>query len=304
MDIPANVKAASDRADALIKQQNGTQPEVTDTPDADTKATGDDKPVTPEPQKQVDDFETKYRTLQGKYNAEIPRLNQQVRTLQEQIKSFEEEMARNGSQLKTNSDGTDYNIDPESLSEYGEEFEVLARQVNQLSAENKQLKAQIGNVTQTQGKSAYDGYINSVAARLKDKGRDFSVLNADPDFLTWLQEPHPFTGRPRHASLQEAEKAMDVERTMRIFDEYLGAASPPKEQQKPKQSLPNVQPTYKNPGSDTNPPMPGSQGRIWTRGEISQFYKDKSTGAFRGREAEFKAIEADMFAAQRDGRIR
>jgi hypothetical protein len=193
-------------------------------------------------------------------------------------------------------------IDPDSLSEYGEEFATLAKQVNNLSDENERLRGQVGTVQETQGKTVYDGYINNVAAALKGKGRDFGQLNADPDFLTWLQDAHPFTGKPRHAALQEAERAMDVERTMRIFEDYLGSAPQPKPQPKPKPQ-PNVQPNSTS-VSDTNPPMPSTQGKIWTRGEISKLFKDKANGFFKGREADFQALQADVFAAQTQGRVR
>jgi len=291
--IPESVKAAAERAEALIKAQ-GTPPEDGNKPEQDTptpEAT-DQKPATQDDQ--ADDFEAKYKTLQGKYNAEIPRLNQQIRTLQEQLQALEEQTNNQGP------DEPDYTIDPESLSEYGEEFGTLAKQINQLAAENKTLKEQLGTVEKTQGETAYEWYINSVAMKLKENGKDFNKMNSDPDFLTWLQEVHPFTGRPRHESLQAAERAMDVGQTMRIFKEYLGTANPTQEAKPP----PNVQPSYNNPGSDTKPPIPGSQGRIWTRADIQKLYKDKTAGLYRGKDAEFKAIEADMFAAQREGRIR
>jgi len=319
MTLPASVQAASDRAAALIDQQAkgtpGDETQGAETPtgtptgtpelvvDPEQQATGDVNPAPPT-QQQPDDFETKYKTLQGKYNAEIPRLNQQVRTMQEQFNSLTAENTRlkeAGNQKQSDlNDST--RIDPDSLSEYGEEFATLAKQVNNLSDENERLRGQVGTVQETQGKTVYDGYINNVAAALKGKGRDFGQLNADPDFLTWLQDAHPFTGKPRHAALQEAEQAMDVERTMRIFEEYLGAPPPSNQDPKPK-PLPNVQP---NPASvsDINPPTPGTQGKIWTRGEISKLFKDKANGLYRGREADFQALQADVFAAQTQGRVR
>jgi hypothetical protein len=42
---------------------------------------------------------------------------------------------------------------------------------------------------------------------------------------------------------------------------------------------------------------------IWTRSEIAEFYQQKSRNHFRANPAEADRIEAEIFAAMRDGRI-
>ena len=42
---------------------------------------------------------------------------------------------------------------------------------------------------------------------------------------------------------------------------------------------------------------------VWTAEGIAQFYKDVANGVFRGREQDKIATEADLMAAQREGRI-
>jgi hypothetical protein len=51
------------------------------------------------------------------------------------------------------------------------------------------------------------------------------------------------------------------------------------------------------------PGAPMVNGKIWTRAEISQHYEAVRRGDYHGREADAKAIEADIFAAQTQGRI-
>ena len=41
-----------------------------------------------------------------------------------------------------------------------------------------------------------------------------------------------------------------------------------------------------------------------TRAQISQFYADSASGKYRGREAEKNQLEAMIFDAEREGRIR
>ncbi|MBI9090720.1 MAG: hypothetical protein JEZ12_16000 [Desulfobacterium sp.] len=336
--LPASVKAAAERSDALIKGLNGT-PEGTDpasaepgkTPDGNTPSdpnaapTKDPAPATLPIEKSTEDFETKYRTLQGKYNAEIPRLNEQVRTLTSRVSFLTGENAslkadKNNNADPNGSDAGDGNsrLNPDDLGKYGEEFGAMATRVNSLIDENEALKEQLGTVSgrvdtvkETQGQTDYNRYMGTVAKQVTDLGRDFNQLNADPDFLTWLQDIHAFTGQPRHASLQAAEANLDVERTMGIFKEYLGLdptkkqsnKKPDTKEPKPTVPTPNLQPDHKPSGSDITPPMSTSE-QIWTRGKAKQLYEAKARGDWRGKDAEFKALEADMFAAQTEGRFR
>ena len=316
--IPAAVKAASERSDMLIKGLNEAPVE-----DGKTSENPEAKPEPKEPAKKEnpeqaprqadnkqDDFETKYRTLQGKYNAEIPRLNDQLRTLQGQVSFLENEntglKAKNNNQDSGTDDDSRFN--PDDYNSYGDEFGTMAKKLNQLMDENENLKKELGNVSnqvngvrKTQGQDSYDKYMGIVAKKIGESGVDFNQLNADPDFLTWLQDTNPYTGQPRHASLRSAESSLDVERTFGIFKEYL--ESSPKKKQQPAARKPNVQPNHSASGSDFSPPSSVSN-TIWTREKVNQLYKEKSAGAWKNREAEFKALEADMFAAQTEGRFR
>lgn len=315
--VPASVKAASERSDELIKKLNETpnqdgQADITpdtqdkgntsDDQDAAKESRGNENPVDSKP----DDFETKYRTLQGKYNAEIPRLNDQIRTLSRQI-DFMSSNQNNQNNQNSNEDGDDNRLDPSSFDEYGDEFASMAKKLNRLIDENATLREQVSNVSQSQGHSNRERYMDTVAKAVESMGVDFNKLNGDPDFLTWLQETIPYTGKARHESLRLAEQRLDVGSTLGIFKEYLGSnpgLSTKKQAPRPKQKqTPNFQPSHTPSGSDVSPPMSRSE-KIWTRQDVNQMYRDKTDGKYRGREAEFKALEADMFAAQTEGRFR
>ena len=50
--------------------------------------------------------------------------------------------------------------------------------------------------------------------------------------------------------------------------------------------------------------LSGNAGQpIYTRETIGQLYEAHRKGAYAGREAEWARIEADIFAAQREGRV-
>jgi len=321
MAIPTAVKAAADRSTQLIDQLNNPESSASEgetdntSPAAEQENKGDQgKPATPEPDatrtpEPAEDFKTKYLSLQGKYNAEIPKLHETARTLQQELEQVKTENAQlkeaasnNNKQDQQQSTG---DFDPEALSEYGPEFKDMASRMNQLISENQQLKQQIGSVEQNigsvqqeQSKKAYNQYLEQVKQQVEQAGKDFAQVNADPSFLTWLKEPHPFTGQPRHFSLKDAEKKLDVNRTLQIFREYLDS-TPSKPQQQPQQ--PNLQPNNRS-NSDTQPPGT-NQGKVWTRADIKKLYDEKMAGKWNGKLADFKALEADIFRAQNEGRV-
>jgi hypothetical protein len=48
----------------------------------------------------------------------------------------------------------------------------------------------------------------------------------------------------------------------------------------------------------------GSGKRVWSRAEITKFYSDVQAGKYKANPERRKALEADIFAAQREKRIR
>lgn len=302
MSIPATVKAAANQSTKLIDQLNENPGETEIAAKQEDQGNPTETLATPSPEPS-EDFKTKYLSLQGKYNAEIPRLHEATRTLQqelEQLKTENTQLKETNNQNQQQSTG---DFDPEAMSEYGPEFKDMATRMNQLISENQQLKQQVGSVEQSvgtvqqeQSKKAYDHYLEQVKTQIEQTGKDFAKVNADPVFLTWLREAHPFTGQPRHAYLKDAEQRLDIGRTLQIFNEYLGS-TPSVPSQKPK----NVQPDSRS-TSDVQPPGT-NQGRIWSRADIKNLYNEKMSGKWNGKLADFKALEADIFRAQQEGRV-
>jgi hypothetical protein len=152
--------------------------------------------------------------------------------------------------------------------------------------------------------------------RLGDAVPDYGTVNSDPRFHEWLLSPDPMTGIVRQTYLQDAQNSFDAQRAINIFltfKQAFGASQQvvPAANAAPAQT--NVVPMNSRqaelerqvaPGRRAPAPTPtGAQGRIWAPAEITAFYSDVRRGAFRGREADQRAIEADIFSAQREGRI-
>ena len=321
MSLPTAVKKAGDRADALQEGLNKEKPQenkegttpVDGTPAIDNRDTSLDSqtpevktPETPPSKDNDADFQQKYQTLKGKFDAEMPRMHQDLRDLKQTVSDlqFKNSELMSAANNQTPKESTVEGLDPKDFAEYGEEFEGLVKTIQTLQNQNAELKGQVeqvsGNVKQ-QADNDYTVYMDQIKKTLSTELKvDFDQLNNDPAFLNFLRQ-YPANGQEsRHAQLQRAEASRNLPATIDIFKEYLGNINPAKQPDPVIQ--PNIQPTSQPPGTDVNPPAQQST-TMWNRAEISAFYQDVSSGKFKGREDEQKAYEQDIYLAQKQGRI-
>ena len=215
------------------------------------------------------------------------------------------------------------------IAEYGAELVAASRRWAgaQLGPEIAQLRAQVARleatgqqVQQVTAQSQVTGYLDRTVDR-------WQAIDNDPAFFSWLAQTDPFTGTVRHAMLKQAYAAGDGPRTAAFFQAFLvdrAATTPPITEhtvapaagQTPQ--TPQPAPTTRDAGAGsvsldslTAPGRgrPASSGapadkKIWSQADIQAFYSDGAKGRFAGREAEKNALEADIFAAGREGRLR
>ncbi len=285
-------------------------------------------------------FEQQYRVLQGKYNAEIPRLQAQIRelmganrALQEQVTATNALLASLGGQAQRPASGSPAASQPvklvkdEEIREYGADLIDVVRRAAQeavLPELDRRIDQRVQPVAQrvesvaNQASSTAQRIVKqdqaAVHDMLTDQVPNWKQLDTDDGFINWLDQKDPFSGRVRGEMLNEAYRAHDAPRVVAFFKSYLNehaAVTPPasgapaaSQDASPQQRLEDMV----VPGA----PKAGAAGaqdgannkRIWSRAEISKFYHDKQQGLYRGDPAKAKAIEADIFSAQREGRIR
>ena len=319
MKLPDAVLKAAQRSSEIAQSlQNGKTPSQDDGITAPAAPQGQAQDTLP-PKKPEDtqppvDYEAKYLTLKGKYDAEVPRLNQTIRTLQDsqaQLVHEIETLKRTTPETKNEpATGID-SVDFVKLGEYGEDFgklgaviEDLNRKLSDTQRELSATKAQLGNVSETQQvteQQARTQYMSSVRAGVARLGGDFDTLNTDPGFLNFLRQYPEGENQSRLAMLNQYEIYLNLDGALGFFKEYLSSKS--HVQREPAANkLPNVQPTSLPPGTDVNLGIPTST-KTWTRKEISQFYIDKSKGKYKGREEECRKLELDIFQAPTQGRV-
>ena len=208
-------------------------------------------------------------------------------------------------------------VTDDEVRDYGGDFlEVVGRKAKEeLLPEVESLKQ---TVTDLQGRLAAVGHSmalngeEEVWARLRNKVPEAEQMNNDPAFIDWLERTDPYSGAKRGALLADAYARHDASRVINFFEGYkseTAAVDPPTAGQ-PRPTNGGAKPDlamYAAPGRATSPPQQGAaagEKPVYTDRDIAGFFAAKRMGRYKGREAEAAAIEADIFAAQHEGRIR
>ena len=336
--LPAAVKAAVARSDAIFK--TAYEPEApkneeppapaekatSETPPADVVEAKqpETKPVETKPAEQKapkaeDDglsWEHRYKSMKGRYD----RAELQLRQLTEQVANLQNVIAtmqtRPAQQESTPTElQAERLITPQEEQDYGSEFLTVVgkKAKEELLPLVKQYEAKIGRLEeQLRG---VGGYVQQDArtrmmATLEQHLPNLSEINTNSEFIRWLQLPDPYSGAIRHDLLKEAYDRNDASRVLAFFRGFLAeeAATAPATTEAGRSEAP-AKPSLEQfaaPGraktaAATSAP---AEKPIFTRAQIAKFYADSAAGRYRGKEAEKDRIEAQIFDAEREGRIR
>lgn len=328
MALPKAIQQQVEEADALVAQMTGDKTEGSEeqnnvTPPTETTPENvapdpDPQPVE-EPKQTVSQetpapvpeskWESKYHTLKGMYDAEVPRLHAEMRELKSQMQKLAEERAEIQAKLETPPEPQKSLITEQDKEAFGPDLIDLIERATEskladsrkrereLISEIKELKSQLGNVSERQVMSDKDRFLMGLSARVSD----WEQYNTDPGFLEWLQQVDPVYGIPRQAGLNSAYEAFDVGRVAAIFETYKALVTPKQTQPAPKQELQRqVAPTRSR--SSTPPAADSQNERFFTQGEIEKFYDEWRRGYIEEDEA--ARMEKEIHAAISQGRIR
>lgn len=260
-------------------------------------------------------WEHKYKSVHGRY----VRQQDQLRAMSEQITGLQNVIATLQSstvsapipEFKAES-----LITPEEAADYGEDFlkvvgkrarEEMAPVIQGYEVKIKELETRLQGVNGSVQKTSQEKFL----ANLDQKLPDWRQLNTNDQFLDWLRLPDPYSGAIRHDMLKAAYAQGDANRVAAFFNGFLAeeaAVAPANEE--PDTSVTKIPKfplqTLAAPGraktaASANAP---AEKPFFTRPQIAAFYADVAAGKFRGRDAEKNKAEAQIFEAQREGRIR
>ena len=302
MSLPRAVLEAEEKAnklhEELLKQQqapaNGeppSDPPPSDPPPADPPVppqSTNDSP-TPPASGQDDNWEHRFKVLQGKYNAEIPRLAGENKDLKAKLTELE-------ASLESLKNKPEPLVKPEEIEEYGEGLIDVARRIAReelagKDAEINSLKAKIDSLSNVTTKKVEADFFTSLTSMVPD----WEQVNQDPKFLSWLDEVDELTGESRQTLLSRAEQSRDAARTAKFFNAFKKTSSTWAATSANALDQQVAPPTNKAPNA---PPAK----KVWTRAEVSDFYARMRRGDIS--DADAVAIEADIHAAQIEGRLR
>lgn len=344
MALPNAVQKQAKRAEQLIKENKdrntGTPPAPAAAPanqpaspsptpaPAAPAAAAPPAPPTPEPSPSpANEWEQRFKVLQGKYNAEVPALHSTVRELTDKVgklqkdletakaapapqpspdfvpskylkpedeKDFDPEMVdlvRRGAreEMEANLPGLLEKILPKFLEPYlGKTLKPLQEKVETVATRVETREAR-------EHKTEREKFFDAMDRIIEEKTRlTFDAINTNPVFLNWLTQKDPRSRRVRQELLEESVAALDAEWAASFYTDFV--AENPNAVVAP--SAPTITPPRSGGGEAPRP-----QGKTWTTSEISAFYKDVSIGRYKGREAEKQQLEIDIYAARREGRV-
>lgn len=310
MNLPRAVIEAERKADEALQrlaasQQQQPQAEG-ETPPTDTQAPKSEPesaapaPAPSEPAPQTtpqaegdEKWEARYKTLHGKYNAEVPRLHSAIKERDAKLNSLTEEVEALKVQAKTPKESL---IKPEEVSEYGEPLVDLIRRAAREEVQGKdseiaELKRKLDKVQVDTSESREAGFYEKLASMVPD----WSSLNDDPEFHDWLGEFDELAGMQRQALLAAAEERRDADRVARFFNAF-------KKAQTDKSAEADASLASQVTPVGTRESSPPTGKKIWTRAEIAESYARDRRGEYSDEKA--AAIDQEIQSAIREKRVR
>lgn len=302
-NLPREIRKQAEEADAALASLRDQLDGKTE-PEKQPEQVVQPVVQAPEPAKN-DEWEHRYKVLEGKYRSEVPALSRSVNEAKETIASLQ-------AQLNAMQKASEPKEEKKKDTRYDEvrgiypEMSAIIESLERLESENAKLKSKleavdgvkesvdslstnVKAVQKTVAEKNYESFLSAISAKVAD----WQVINEGYSFHQWLTGRQPGSFDTRQEVLDKAAAVYNPEPVIEIFNawkDYSGASKP-----KPK---PDVMPARS--GADSVP----NDKKVYTQKEVDTFYDKIIKGHYRGKEAEVARIEAEFLAAEREGRLR
>lgn len=265
--------------------------------------------ASPEPAPGTPEWEHKYKTLQGKYNSEVPRIQTENDDLRAQVGNLQSILANFQQGGAVELKPGESLLRPEDIDDYGEDLidvvkraarEELNPEIARLNAENEQLRGNLGAVGAAAQHSAGENLYSGLDAAVPN----WREINKSPAFIDWLAKKDVYSGSSRQQLLTAAFETKDTARVIAFFRGFKQEQTVTTPQTQGTDSIDPLD-TLVAPGqpSATSAAGANKEGLIWSQADIANFYKAVNSGKFKGRDADKAAYERDIIAAGQQGRI-
>jgi hypothetical protein len=313
--IPSQVEEAAELANQLHEQMFEQTPPVEtveDEPIAEEALATEDEVVPHDDDvEELRKFKSRYMSLKGKYDAEVPRLSQELRELKDSVFQKLEQATKPAATVAEDVDPTKPDFMSEFAENYGEDFADNLKQLIALEAAKltQPVQTQVKSIEDNQVKVAQDNFISYIDTNLnegRDKPLDWQGLWAgkDPKFLEFLEQPDP-SGLYTYKQLAELyNENWDADKLVSIFKLYDKTTAAPAAPTKTKPIVTSpakealVAPSRTN--THTAPSTESKQ--VWTKSMIEEFQKSDRQGKYSSEDS--KAMWEDLLSAVGENRIR
>lgn len=254
----------------------------------------------------TENWEQRFKTLQGMFNAEVPALRTQLKAAESKLTTALEQIQALSAAKEQPPAKPD--VDPRDIEAFGQDLMDMV--MRNLTAAGQQLRTEVhAEVQRVEARvKALEDSVNGVSERtnatmeqqfyasLKQFVPDWEQVNAQQDWLNWLGETDPTFGVPRQRALDVAIQAMDASRVAAVFRQFKAASV---------SRVPETIETQRVPAGGGGGPAPvaGAAKPVIASKFVQTFYTDVAKGRYRGREAEAERIEAEINLAASEGRI-
>ena len=230
MEYPKSVDETAELAEELHRklfpdnQQEENQDEEQESANEDVET--DNEIPHDDDVEELRKFKSKYLTLQGKYDAEVPRLHNELRELKQNI--FERLEEKRVPQQEE----PEHDKFAKFKEEYGEELFEAMREIARLESGEqvketiKPMSEHLNSVEETQIKAAQNNFMNYLDSQVTGDWRKL-WSGEDAMFMDFLQTSDP-SGLYTYGDLvQLYNDNWDADKLTKVFNTYFDSAKPP-----------------------------------------------------------------------------
>ena len=317
MGVPKQVEEAANEAEEYLKSLGAQDEAQTEEGDTTTTVTTEpedtseqqEEPAQEEPSEPKEDFEAKYRTLKGKYEAEVPRLQNELKEFKQSVIDRIGDTAQQPQVEEETEDPSLAKFKESFTGEFGEEllgyleefYELKSKSAVKEQVDNaiKPLEEKVTSVEDSQIESAQEEFSNYLDEHVNGNWQEAAD---DPEFLKFLDQPDP-SGLYTYRDLVAAyNQNWEQEKLAKVLNIYYGEKGTTEKQpeakpeNKAKEAI--IAPSRSNsaevPVDETKP--------IWTQESFKEFQRKDRRGDYSSEES--LRLWNDVMIAPSEGRFR
>ncbi len=302
--------AEANAAQAAIEAQSAVPTGVIDdpsqlqapAPEPQVAAPQTPAPAAP-PTAPSENWEHKYRTLQGLLNKQRTDFDARAQTQESELAKLrklvtELQAAKEAKQEKAVADPKDveaFGADMvEMVQRYAERvFQSMASKTVDLDRRVAALEQQVTGVSQKTEMSMEQHFYAALGSAVPN----WSAVNEDPKFMSWLAELDPVYGVPRKAALDVAYNNLNAPHVISIFKAFIDQHPPVKPESLAQQVAPS---SVATPAPATSAPAKP----IFSAKFVEKVYNDLARGRYASNPAEGERLRKEIDLAAVEQRIR